>query len=461
MKKIFSLIAALLLLNSCVKDDDYATPPYEAYICSEDWTSNRTVSDVIAEIGNSSLYTFPVDGGDKVLEGFVISSDETGNFYKTISIQDSRTNPTKGIQIELNKTNLFNNFPVGSKIRIKLNGLKGGVVRGVHKIGGTFNNSVGQLDEYLVLETVKRACDPSFELNPIVYNNITDALQNGKINTLITIKNVQFVEAGEPYSSTTATTNRTLIDTEGKRLTVRNSSFANFASNLLPENSGAITIVLSGYDTDNNNTIDLLNENGSNEFQAYIRDTTDVKFDQPRFDIGDNNNNEAANLMFNGADFENWTTFLGSLNSYGLTSGLAIQGIGNGREGSNSFHLNGTTGGSNPFVFTVLASASTIPTNPSKITMWVKGSSSKSLSFNLDTATGRKYYNLGELDLTNKTLIPVENNQYVGTINTGNEWRLVTLDISDLNLNTSGDLLALKIGSSTAYNVIIDNIKID
>ena len=452
MKKIFSLIAALLLLNSCVKDDDYATPPYEAYICSEDWTSNRTVSDVIAEIGNSSLYTFPVDGGDKVLEGFVISSDETGNFYKTISIQDSRTNPTKGIQIELNKTNLFNNFPVGSKVRIKLNGLNGGITNGVYKIGGTYNGGVGQLAENLVLESVKRACDDDTSLTPLVFDGISTVLNNNFVNTLVTLENVQFIneELGETYSEANATTNRTLIDKNGNTIILRNSSFADFAGDLLPEGSGKITGVMSKYNS---------------TWQFYIRDTSDVVFDQERFQIGGGggggNDQEATNLLFNGADFENWTTFLGSLNSFGLTNGLAVQGIGNGRDGSNAFHLNGTTGTSNPYVFTVLASASTIPANPTKITMWVKGSSAKSISFNLDTTDGRKYFNVGELNSENKTLTPQENNQYIGAINTNNEWRLITLDISGLTLNSTGDLLALKNGSSTAYNVIIDNIKID
>jgi hypothetical protein len=453
MKNILAAFAAILLLNSCVKDDDYATPPFQSYICSDDWTSNRTINDVIAEVGENSLYTFPTEGEDQVFEGYVISSDETGNFYKTISLQDSRVNPTRGIQVELNKTNLFNDFPLGSKVRVKLNGLNGGLTRGVYKVGGTYNNGVGQLAEVLVDEHVKRACDDETELTPTVFSGLTSVLNNNKLNTLVTIEGVQFIEndLGKPYSVSTSTTNRTLTDAQGNEIILRTSSFADFASELLPEGSGKITGVLSKFDS---------------TWQFYIRDTSDVVFDQPRFEVengggGGDNDQEAANFLFNGSDFENWTTFLGSLNQYGLSAGLAVHGIGTGRDGSNSFYLNGTTGTTNPYVFTVLASASTVPANPTKITMWVKGSAAKSLSFNLDTTSGRKYYNLGELTTSNKTLTPQENNQYTGGINTNNEWRLVTLDISGLTLASSGDLLALKNGSNTTYDVHIDNIKID
>lgn len=288
MKKLFSLFAVMLILNSCVKDDDYATPPFEEYICSEDWTANKTISEVITEIGSTSLYTFSEEGED-VFEGYVISSDETGNFYKTISLQDSRTNPTRGIQVELNKTNIFNNFPLGSKVRVKLNGLNGGVTNGVHKIGGTYQGGVGQLAEILIPEHVKRACEDVMDLTPVVYSNFSTLLNNNNLNTLVTIEGVQFAasEIGETYSEENAATNRTLVDSNGAQLILRNSSFADFAGDLLPDGSGKITGVLSKYNS---------------TWQFYIRDTNDVVFDQPRFYPG--------GVIFEDgfSSLNNWTT---------------------------------------------------------------------------------------------------------------------------------------------------------
>lgn len=273
MNKLFYLFAALFLVNSCVKDDDYGLPPYEAYVCNDDWTTNTTIEEVIAEIGDAGLYTFEDGDTENVFEGYVISSDETGNFYKTISIQNDTVSPTRGIQIELNQTNLFNNFPLGSKVRVLLNGINGGIVNSVYKVGGTYGDGVGQLDEYLIPEHVKRACEDLQKITPVTYTDISDLTQTENLNTLIKLEGVQFItsELGLAYTSGDAATNRTIIDPDGNEITLRTSSFANFAADILPEGSGSITAVLSKYNS---------------EWQMFIRDTNDVVFDQERFDDG-------------------------------------------------------------------------------------------------------------------------------------------------------------------------------
>jgi len=93
--------------------------------------------------------------------------------------------------------------------------------------------------------------------------------------------------------------------------------------------------------------------------------------------------------------------------------------------------------------------------------MWVKGSAAKSLSFNVETTSGRVFYNLGAFGAENITLAAQENNQYTGAVNTNGEWKLITLNIEGLTLNSTGDLFAVKAGSRTTYDLIIDNIKID
>lgn len=457
---IILTVIGLLTINSCVKDDDFALPPV---VCNDTWESNLTIAELFAlvDADPSAILSFDTE---QVFEGYVVSSDSTGNFFKTISVQDHPTTPTRALQVEMDRTNLFNNFPLGSKIKVNLKGLNVAYDRGALKVGSTYvdgngNTRVGRMDEFMIDSHVAKSCEPKAEIKPVVYNSINEAITgaaaNGRINTLITINNVQFQETGDTYADAA---NQTTVNlflegstalTNNQKVILRTSGFADFADQIVPEGSGSITVVLSKY---------------NNDWQLYIRDTNDVKFDQPRYETGDGgggNNEEATNLLFAGADFENWTTFLGSLNSYGLTEGLAVQGMGTGRDGSNSFYLNGTTGSTNPFVFTVKAEAATVPANPSKITMWVKGSSAKSLSFNLDTATGRVFFNLGELGAENVTLSTQANNQYTGAINTNGEWRLVTLNISGLVLNSPNDLLAMKAGSGTDYDIHIDNIKID
>ncbi len=451
-----ALSLGLFTAQSCVQDDDYATPPIECNLPQ----ANITLPELMQKINSNQLN---VDSNkaildDLILEAYVISSDETGNIYKTISIQDDPTNPTVGTQIEINAGNLYAKYPVGSKIQIRLKGLRAqqDTRAGIVKIGSVDPSfDIGRIGLTEFEKYVIKTCEPIQAIQPKEFNSLAEAMRNENINTLVKINNVQFLQpdVDKTYGTSTQIENRELQDKTGSRkgVVLRNSNFADWKDELLPTGSGSITVVVSKY---------------GSTWQVYIRDTKDVKFDQDRFDDGGTNpgggnNTEAANLLFKGADFNNWSEFLSSLNSFGLTAGLAVQGNGNGRDGSNSFHLNGTTGSSNPFVFTVKAGTVEAPASPKKITMWVKGSAAKSLSFNVETTTGRVFYNLGVFGAENVTLSPQGNNQYTGAVNTNAEWRLITLNVEGLTLNSTGDLFAVKAGSGTTYDLIIDNIKID
>ena len=452
-----TLSLGLFVAQSCVHDDDYATPPIECNLPEGNITLPVLMQRVNANQLNVDSNKAILD--DLILEAYVISSDETGNIYKTISIQDNPTNPTVGTQIEINAGNLYVKYPVGAKIQIRLKGLRvqqdtrAGIVK-IGSVDPSFDIGRIALTEYE--KYIFKTCEPIQEIKPKEFNSLAEAMKNENINTLVKINNVQFLqpEIDKTYGTTSQIENRKLIDKTGslKDVVLRNSNFADWKDEALPTGSGSITVVVSKY---------------GSTWQVYIRDTKDVKFDQSRFDVGGGTNpgggntTEAANLLFKGSDFNNWTDFTSSLNTFGITTGLGVQGIGNGRDGSNSFHLNGTTGTTNPFVFTVKAGTLTIPANPKKITMWVKGSAAKSLSFNVETTNGRTFFNLGVFGTENVTLTSQSNNQYSGAVNTNGEWRMITLNIEGLTLNSTGDLFALKAGSGTTYDLIIDNIKID
>lgn len=285
IKKIrFALLAVLglLTINSCVKDDDWSLPPVAD--CADAWTTDLTIDELFDMVNNAGQ----IIGFDeeRVIEGYVISSDSTGNFFKTVSIQNSLTNPTRGLQIEMDRSNLFNNFPLGSKIKVNLKDLHVGYDRGMLKIGDLFENNtrVGRMAEAKIDGHVKQTCDSREFATPVQFNGIQELLNSGVFNTLVTINNVQFddSELGNTYADAVGqqTVNRKLIDQNGKTLILRNSGFATFAGELLPEGSGSITVVLSGYDANNNGTV------SPSEYQLFIRDTNDVQFNNPRFGEG-------------------------------------------------------------------------------------------------------------------------------------------------------------------------------
>src|SRR5690606_12593208 len=103
---------------------------------------------------------------------------------------------------------------------------------------------------------------------PISINQANSA----KLNTLVKLEQVKFAdsELGEHYGNLedTFSVNRTVESCDtGETIIMRNSGFANFKNEALPEGSGDITAVLSRFNDD---------------FQIYIRDTEDVVLDQER-----------------------------------------------------------------------------------------------------------------------------------------------------------------------------------
>ena len=101
---------AAALITSCVNDDDYAVPSLECV----DTTLEKTkqVSDIPAS-ANITQYL-----ADDVIEAYVTSSDEGGNFYKTISMQT--LDGTKAFSVPVDVTSTFINFDPGRKVFIKM-----------------------------------------------------------------------------------------------------------------------------------------------------------------------------------------------------------------------------------------------------------------------------------------------------------------------------------------------------
>lgn len=222
---------------------------------------------------------------------------------------------------------------------------------------------------------------------------------------------------------------------------------------------GEIIVVGFKYEGSNNGAtttmqIDniLISEDGNNDGGD---DDNDGDVDPPSSD---------AALAFPGGDFEDWNAFLGGMNSFGIQS-YATQGTGSGVDGSASLKIAtdpGTTDG-NDYVFTSYAS-SDMPDSYNKISFYIKGYSSKSVSLNVYKADGSYYvFNLGSLT-SDATLSPAENNQYNGNINTGGDWVLVNLDLStiaDLNTDSAENFFALKIGKNADYDLHFDNFTIE
>ena len=166
----------------------------------------------------------------------------------------------------------------------------------------------------------------------------------------------------------------------------------------------------------------------------------------------------AGNLLFPGADFEDFTAFTGKLNKFGLQN-YATQA--DDPDQGKVLQIKGTPAG-NDYVFTV-ANVEVKAANPTKITFKLKGTApGRSLSLNV-YSDGKAYKAFNAGDITGDTTIGVaDKNGYTGSIDTAGKWITITLDLTGVKVNTSGSgsLFGLKVGKGVAWDVMLDDFKI-
>ena len=177
-------------------------------------------------------------------------------------------------------------------------------------------------------------------------------------------------------------------------------------------------------------------------------------------------------LLFPGANFEDFAAFTGTLNRFGIGD-YCSEATGAGRTG-NALKVSGTMA-KNGYFFTVENKSGKVFTGKSKITFYVKGTATgKGISINLYpadntvsglTQQGYYAYNLGNINNADVTIQDASHadknqNDYAGSVN-ATDWVKVTLDISGKALAKSGNLIAFKGGSKGVYDLLIDDITIE
>src|SRR5690606_30546958 len=267
IKLLSVLFFAGLVTMSCVKDDDFDTP--EINTDEPNVTVNTNIESV-KDFYNGFEPVLITNGGIPMyMEAYVVSSDETGNFYKTLVIQDSPENPQHGISISTESTDMYTLFEPGRKIYVRVDGLYSGEFAGLPTLGVLNGEEVGRMSIIEFEERVLR----SNEVAELVPNIRTlNGVTNGDLNTLVAFENVQVSDndLGEPYGNlnNTFSVNRTITNCERTaQIIMRNSGFADFKNEIMPEGNGQLTAVMSIF---------------NNDYQVFIRSTADVNFDQER-----------------------------------------------------------------------------------------------------------------------------------------------------------------------------------
>lgn len=239
------------LATSCVTDDDYSVPVLQCV----DTTLEKTKE--VSQIPASATVTQYLN--DDVIEAYVTSSDEGGNFFKSISMQT--LDGSKAFSVPVDVTSSFINFEPGRKVLIKMKDLYTDVSNGGMRIGGIFVNSsnvpsVGRLSESLYKTVLNRSCTVVPESSLVKTVTIVQAKNDALINTLIEIDAVQFSDAAitttyyDPNNDLGGATNHLLVDADGNTLIFRTSSFANFAGKPVATGRGKVRGVMTKFGSD-------------------------------------------------------------------------------------------------------------------------------------------------------------------------------------------------------------------
>ncbi|WP_144281466.1 DUF5689 domain-containing protein [Chryseobacterium echinoideorum] len=275
LKYIFVVMAALFI-TGCVHDDKYDEPNLDGYQCA-DLTATMTLTQLRAKYTNTA-FVFPDDSND-IVEGYVSSTDETGNIYKTIYIQDKPENPTQGFVISVDAVSTYTKYPQGSKIYIKLAGLALGTYGGVVQLGvktgaETSAASVSRIPEKLVPAKIFRSCTVRAEIIPKVMTSLQMVSTNDQyIGCLIQMNNAEFDSRVlcTNFAPNGVTVDRVIRDnTSTTARVVRNSGYASFANQILPSGNGKFVGIYSKFNS---------------TYQMYINKVTDLEMNNfPRLD---------------------------------------------------------------------------------------------------------------------------------------------------------------------------------
>jgi hypothetical protein len=253
---IFSLLLSVIFFSSCI-NDEVAVPKL---ICNQpDLSVNKSVVEVHENAGAIvSQYTY-----DDVIEAYVVSTDEFGNFFKSISFQTlaTATTPAIGFSVPVDATNTYVDFRFGNKVYLKMKDQYTDINYGGLRIGGIYVNSydegaVGRLSQNDYKKVLHASCKTLTEDQLVRSISIPDLMNDSNLNTLVELSEVQFTEAaiGRHYFEETnnigGATNWNLIDKNGNQVIFRTSNYADFASKLVPTGRGKVRGVLTKFASD-------------------------------------------------------------------------------------------------------------------------------------------------------------------------------------------------------------------
>lgn len=314
-------------LTGCVNGDDYNTPDLQ---CIETTlVKTKEVSEIPAS-AQVAQYT-----EDDVIEAYATSSDEAGNFFKSISFQT--LDGTKAFSVPTEVTSSFIDYQPGKKVLIKMKGLYTDIKDGGMRIGGIYVSDgvaeVGRLSMSQTKNALKGSCTTISEEQLVQHTNLAQLASNADsyLNKLIEVDNVQFADAAvgkhyyESNNQVGGGTNHFITDRTGTQMVFRTSSYARFAHKLVATGSGKIRGVLTRY---------------GDTYQFMARYERDIMLNNPRFGLANPFFSEDFQTSTNNTNLNTpgWINFAQSGNDLWREKTFTSNGVTNGYAEFSAFN---------------------------------------------------------------------------------------------------------------------------
>ncbi len=271
------VLGAMVVVSSCRKDE-FDSPP------SGGQDPNIVVNMTIK--GLKDLYRDTIINNNAIVKinqdwnisGTVIADDQSGNFYKTIVIDDG----TAGISIRIDRSEFWRQFPIGRRIFVRLKGLVIGDYADLIQIGGfaDLTNPTQPSVAPIPTTLIDTYILPGVSSLPVIPIPVTmgdllndfDAYQN----RLVVLSGVEFKDND---TSKTWADAALLLSGElyiqdcnsSDEMMVRTSGYSSFANKNVPNNNGTLVAVFTVF---------------TSTAQLVVRDTYDAVMNGVRCDGG-------------------------------------------------------------------------------------------------------------------------------------------------------------------------------
>lgn len=281
------MIAAVAAAGFSACDDDKSMPPVP------EPGSDQTIPEPTATIfefkeafhnadpnafSYSTLVGEKEDGSHWIISGKVVSSDASGNIYKTLIIEDE----TAGLTISIDKSSLYQTYHIGQNVTIDCTGLYMGAYGRCMQLGWEQQSADKPqpsrikediFAEHAVCWGFPEAMTPEL----VTVEQLTEVRKNNDQfiamqSRYVKLENMEFEDAGQPLAVQGTSTSRYAVDEQGNRICLYNSGYSTIWANTLPSGKGTIIGILSYY----NNTWQIL-LNGLDGLQGFSGSTAPLE----------------------------------------------------------------------------------------------------------------------------------------------------------------------------------------